>query len=146
MWLWIVGMGLVGFLTAYTGVGLQRVFAEGKLQAYNAATLIDKLVDRMLDRDVPRTTQSAPASTPPSPRAAAPTPPPPPPPKRATAAPPPKAEPETPRAELQAEPPERYAKQSRTLREVRNRDGYRDTSRARIDAILQKVGIDPALR
>lgn len=140
VWLWLVGMGLVGFLTVYTGTSLQRVFNEGKLKAYDAATLLDKLVDRMLDRDVPRrNAKAAPAKAAtanPQKEAAKKT-------QSARVDEPAAKVPETPRAEIKAEAPERYAQQSRSLHEVRQRNAARDNSRARIDAILQKVGLDP---
>lgn len=142
-WLWIAGMGLVGFLTVYTGTSLQRVYTEGKLKAYDAATLLDKLVDRMLDRDVPRKDAKAAPAKAAQPQA-----------EKKTAKEtqsvrviePKTKEPETPRAEIKAEAPERYAQQSRSLHEVRQRHAARDNSRARIDAILQKVGIDPDVK
>lgn len=140
-------MGLVGFLTVYTGTGLQRVFAEGKLKAYDAATLIDKLIDRMLDRDVPRPLQPATETKSASAKAHAQAEDAPLQPEKSTRTLRPQAvEPETPRADVQADAPERYAQQSRTLREVRNRNASRQDSRARIDAILQKVGIESDAR
>ena len=125
-------MALLGFTTVYIADGLSAAFARGKLGDYSGAELWDKLVDRLLDRDVPRTVSEPIARPKPKPKPA----------------PAPKTVPtEAPgervaRADLEAESPEAYARESRGLHDARAAREAQD-SRARIDAILKKVGVPP---
>lgn len=126
-------MGLLGFATVYIGDGLSKAFASGHFGEYTGAELWDKLKDRLLDRDVPRTGSER--SKTPKPRTA---------PK--PVAPAPAVEPEdakVARADLEAEDPKRYAEESRGLYDERPKPRGAADPRARIDAILEKAGVPP---
>ena len=118
----LLAMVVLGFGSVYLIDGVSRFLNQGKVGDYATSELWDKLVSRMLDRDVPRPSRPTPKVIPaPEPVAA------------------PVSAPEK-RAELRAERPEAYARQSRTLDQVRG--AQRDEpSRRRIDAILEKAGV-----
>lgn len=142
---WMLAMAALGFLTVRAVDLVQRVTESGQLSAWSAADLWQKLVDRMLDRDVPRTGVGGAAA--PGGGAGAP--------RTGTAsAPRARSRPQSPavppassggaaRAELPVTSPERYARESRTLGESRGASAATPRSRERIDAILRKVGAEP---
>jgi len=130
-------MSLLGFVTVYAGDAALGSFAQLEEQG---TSLWDKLVDRMLDRDIPRA--GAPAKKKPTPpkKVAKPAP------KKAVAPPkvvhkveslPQVPVPDTPRAELPPPAPEAYRKVAPPAAAPR----LPQNPRARIDAILDRVGI-----
>lgn len=128
----LVGMALLGFFTVYVADGLSRAFAEHRFGEYTAAKLGQKLLDRLLDRDVPRPAaeRRRPSE---KPKQALPNKP---------AAEPPNDEGGG-RAELEALDPKAYARESRGLDERRpvEEPSRKAERQDRIAEILRKVGV-----
>jgi hypothetical protein len=166
--LWLVVMAVFGFGTVYVVDAAFRTLGSIEVSQGEQVSLWDKLVDRMLDRDVPRLVGDKPSAPkanvkpkaeakPPAANKPAPAEP--------TPAPRPKVEslpraevPKTPRADLPAISPDEYAKSARAAEPgkaerakaepaqaepapPRTREEAAEQSRRRIDAILEKVGV-----
>jgi hypothetical protein len=142
-------MAALGFTTVYLGdlayTAITKLDVDGQ-----GSTLWSKLVDRMLDRDIPTSERPAKALSPAVTKPPAPV-------QRAPVvevkalppAPKPKLEPlprvalpKTPRADLPAPSPDEYARTLKEAPRLATREEAKEASRRRLDAILEKVGVD----